>query len=122
MAKKAKEVKLEKVVNEDVAQTPQPQIPPMPELRVVPRWAPDAKISITGIEWEAIQNGLANIQIALQASQAVMTRNIVEGTILVDIEKLNPQNLQYEQMTDEEKAPHLEQLRKQIEAAHAAQK
>lgn len=96
------------------------QLPPqMPEVRNVPVWASDAKIEISGFEWEAIQNGLVQVQIMQQAAQAVMTRNIVNGTIKMDFEKLNPKTLQYEPMTDEEKAPHQAQFAKIIETIKA---
>ena len=91
-------------------------MPPMPEVRSIPTWAPDAVISVTGTEWEAIQNGLTNIQYAQQAAQSVMSRAIVAGTIKMEFEKLNAKTLEYETMTDEEKAPHVEQLNKAIEA------
>jgi len=98
------------------------QVPQMPEVQSIPTWAGDAKIEVTGAEWEAIQNGLTSIQYAQQAAQAVMSRAIVEGVIKMDFEKLNPQTLQYETMTDEEKAPHLENFNAAIEKVKAAAK
>lgn len=102
------------VTQEEIAQTPN-GIPPMPEVRAVPIWAPDASISVTGAEWEAIQNMLANLQVSAQAIQAVMSRNIIEGTIKLDYQKLNSKTLTYEEMTDEEKAPYEENTRNAIE-------
>ena len=98
------------------------QIPQMPEIQSIPTWAGDSKIEVTGKEWEAIQNGLTSIQYAQQAAQAVMSRAIVEGVIKMDFEKLNPQTMQYEPMTDEEKAPHLENFNTAIEKIKAAAK
>lgn len=94
----------------------QQNTPTMPEVRSIPTWASDAKIELTGLEWDAIQNGLTNIQIAQQASQAVMSRNIVSGVIGLDYEKLDPATLQYVPMTDEEKAPYIDNLNKALEA------
>ncbi len=71
-------------------------IPQMPEVRNVPVWASDAEIVLTGFEWEAIQNALVQVQIAQQAAQSVMSRNIISGVVKMDFEKLNPQTLQYE--------------------------
>lgn len=90
-------------------------IPQLPPVRSVPTWTNDAVITLTGYEWEAIQNGLTQVQIAQQAAQAVLSRHIVEGIIKLDFEKLNPQTLQYEQMTDEEKAPYVQNLEATIQ-------
>lgn len=91
------------------------QVPNMPEVQSIPTWSADAKIEVTGSEWEALQNGLTQIQLAQQAAQAVMTRAIINGVIKMDFEKLNPQTLQYEPMSDEEKATHVENFNKAIE-------
>lgn len=88
----------------------------LPPFRTVPFWDPQVDINVKGFEWEAIQNSLTNIQMGQQAAQSVMSRNILNGTIQLDIEKLNPESLQYEEMTDEEKAPYLEDLKKQMDA------
>ena len=101
------------VKQQNMSQVTQPQ---MPEVRSVPTWTPDAKIEINGYEWEAIQNALTNVQIGQQAAQSVMTRNIINGVIRMDFEKLNAQSLQYEPMTDEEKAPFLENFAKAVDA------
>lgn len=97
------------------SKTMQKQVPNMPEVQSIPTWSADAKIEVTGAEWEAIQNGLTQIQLAQQAAQAVMTRALVDGVIKMDFEKLNPQTLQYEPMSDEEKASHVENFNKAIE-------
>lgn len=97
----------------------QPQIPQMPPVRNIPVWSPQAKIELTGYEWEAIQNGLVQVQVMQQVAQGVMSRHIVNGTIKMDFEKLNAQTLQYEPMTDEEKAPHQEEFAKLIETVKA---
>lgn len=97
------------------SKTMQKQVPNMPEVQSIPTWSADAKIEVTGAEWEAIQNGLTQIQLAQQAAQAVMTRALVDGVIKMDFEKLNPQTLQYEPMSDEEKASYVENFNKAIE-------
>lgn len=99
-----------------MSQTNQQGPQQMPPVRSIPVWDPNAKIEVTGFEWEAINNGLLQVQIAQQAVQAIMSRNIVEGTITLDFEKLNPKSLQYEPMTDGEKAPYIENMKKTIDA------
>lgn len=98
------------------------QLPPqMPPVRNIPTWPSDAKIELTGFEWEALQNALVQMQVAQQVGQAVMSRNIINGVISMDFEKLNPQTLQYEPMTEEEKAPHREELAKLIDGLKTSQ-
>lgn len=96
----------------------------MPEYRNIPVWDPNSKIQIFGYEWEIIYNTVAQMQLLAQATNAVMSRNIVNGTIGMDFEKLNPETLQYETMAEEDKAPLKESfettvlaLRKEQEAA-----
>lgn len=98
------------------------QMPPqMPPVRNIPTWPSDAKIELTGFEWEALQNGLVQMQVMQQVAQAVMSRNIINGIITMDFEKLNPKTLQYEPMTEEEKAPHKEEFAKLVEGFKATQ-
>lgn len=91
------------------------------EIRTVPVWNPEANILIKGFEWEAIQNGLGSLQMSMQAAQSVMSRNIVEGNIQMDFEKLDPQTLQYVPMTEDEKTPHREAFAQQVIAFKEAQ-
>jgi hypothetical protein len=88
----------------------------LPPVRNYPVWDQNANIVIKGFEWEAIQNGLAQIQLAQQAAQSVMSRNIVNGTISMGFEKLDPQTLQYVAMTAEEAAPHIKQFEEELNA------
>lgn len=93
----------------------------LPPVRSLPVWDPNVNIQIKGFEWEAIQNGLASLNFAMQASQSVMSRNILSGDITMDFEKLDPATGQYLPMTADEKAPHLKQFAEQIEAFKTAQ-
>ena len=88
----------------------------MPSIRNVPIWDGNAKFEVYAFEWEAIQNGLVNIQLAQQAAQSVMSRNILNGVVRMDFEKLNPQTLQYEPMDDEEKKEYADQFNETIES------
>ena len=109
----------ESQTNEAQVSNEQSNIPQMPEVRAIPRWESNADVLVKGIEWEAIQNSVAQFQNAMQAIQAVMSRNIVEGVIILDYEKLDPNTLQYVEMTDEEKAPYVESSKTQIEGIKA---
>lgn len=97
------------------------QAPTMPEIRNVPVWDPQATIEVKGFEWEAIQNGLTGVQMGLQAAQSIMSRNILNGTITMDFEKLNAATMQYELLSDEDAKPHVEQFKAQVEAFKTAQ-
>lgn len=87
-----------------------------PPHRNIPVWDKNAKIEILGYEWEVIYNTVAQMQLLGQATNAVMSRNIVNGVISMDFEKLNPETLEYVEMTDDEKKPLLEEFHKTIEA------
>lgn len=88
----------------------------LPEVQSVPMWAPDAKIELTGQEWELLINTLNHLQNAQQVTNAVMSRHIVNGTITMDFQKLDAEKMQYVEMTDAEKAPYREQINVAIEA------
>jgi hypothetical protein len=111
--------KTKKKMNEN--QTTQTANQVMPPVRSVPVWSPEADILVKGFEWEAIQNGLANLSYAMNAGQSIMSRNILSGVITMDFQKLDASGTDYEAMTAEEKAPHLEQFQAQIDAFKQAQ-
>lgn len=117
-AKHRKEHK-QKLVNfkqKQKEQMQEKQVPQMPPYRNIPTWDKNAKIEILGYEWEVIYNTVAQMQLLGQATNAVMSRNIVNGTINMDFEKLDPQTLEYGPMTDEEKQPLLEEFQNTIQA------
>lgn len=87
----------------------------LPLVRTVPYWGNTADINVKGFEWEVIQNALGQLALASQATQAVMSRNIVEGTIKMRFEKLNPLTVGYDPMTDEEQAPYIADYNVMIE-------
>lgn len=103
----------QKNMSEQSVQQPMPQYPPV---RTIPVWPADAVITITGQEWEALQNGLSQLQGALQAGQAIMSRHIIQGVIGMEFEKLDPATLTYGPMTAEEKAPYIEDFKRAVEA------
>lgn len=88
------------------------QVPQMPEVRNVPTWDKEADIVLKGYEWEVIFNGIANLQVLAQAASSVMSRNIVNGVINMDFQKLDPASLQYTDMTPEEKEPYVNDFNK----------
>lgn len=111
---KERKQKLENFKQKSKTMSTERTVPQMPEVQSIPTWSGDAKIEVTGAEWEAIQNGLSSVQLAQQAAQAVMARAMVEGVIKMDFAKLNPQTMEYEPMTDEEKAPYVENFNEAV--------
>jgi hypothetical protein len=95
-------------------QTQAPNAVTLPPVRSIPEWRPTDVINITGFEMEALQNGISAVAEAQQAMQSILSRNIVEGTIKMNFEKLDAKTLQYGPMSDEEKAPYLESFEKTI--------
>lgn len=96
-----------------------------PQVREVPYWNPRDTISMLGIEFETLYNGIQDVNYSIQrlfaVSQAVMQRNILDGTIRVRFEKLVTKHTDtgepyqdYEVMSDEEQAPHIENFEKLV--------
>ena len=107
----------EKVKNKKMTQeTNQPQIP---EIRQVPIWKSQTEISMNGLEFEAIFNFINSAQGAYGAVQSIMNKNILNGNVQLDYEKLNEDKTQYVPMTDEEKAPHKAEFEQMITALKA---
>ena len=96
--------------------TQQPDAQQLPPYRHIPVWDKNAKVEILGYEWEVIYNTVAQMQLLTQATNAVMSRNIVNGVIGMDFEKLDPQTLEYVPMTEEEKAPLKQDFNNTIES------
>lgn len=94
-------------------QTTQP--PQMPEIRNIPTWDKNAKIELYGYEWEVLYNSIAGLQVLQQVAQGVMSRNVLNGTVDMDFQKLDPATLQYVDMTDEEKASYKKDFATMIE-------
>lgn len=112
--------KLKTKIMSEVQQQNAPQAAPV---RQVPVWKSNEKLEILGVEFEAIYNYINSIQGAYAAVQGIMNRNILNGKVQIDFEKLNEDQTAYVPMSEEEKAPHvaevtatLEVLRKQAAA------
>lgn len=89
----------------------------LPQTREVPRWDANEKIEVTGKEFELLYNFVTSIGDAYAAAQSIMSRNILNGKIQVDFEKLvdnGDGTFQYVEMTDEEQAPKKEEYNKLI--------
>lgn len=112
---KVKQFKNKQKKMSEQATNQNPNIPQLPPVRSFPTWGPDAEIKVNGRIWEVINNGLSAIQEAQQAAQSVLTENILNGTMKMDFEKLNPETLEYVPMTDEEKEPHMKEFEKAVE-------
>lgn len=84
----------------------------LPEVREVPTWNPTEKIEVTGVEFEMIYNGVTQLQSIFAAAQSIMSRNLLNGKIRMNFEKLV--DGQYVPMTEEEQAPKREEYQKLI--------
>jgi hypothetical protein len=111
----------QKRMNEQQTNTAGQQIPnqQLPEVREVPFWSSNDDLTIKGIEYETMYNGIMQMTEILQgvfgAAQSVMQRNLLEDRIKVRFEKLSETTLEdgttvpdYIPMTEEEQRPHLE--------------
>lgn len=98
------------------------QAPQLPPYRHVPVWDKDSKVGILGYEWEVIYNTVAQMQLLAQATNAVMSRNIVNGVIGMDFQKLDPATLDYVEMTPEEKAPLIEDFKNTLDKLKESEK
>lgn len=107
VAKRNKQIKKNMEVN---------QVPDNLKVRQVPKWRSDDKITLTGIEWEAIYNYLLSARSANMAADAVMHRAVMDGVIKIDFERLNEAGTDYVEMTEEEQKPHKESLQQVINA------
>lgn len=98
-------------------------MPQLPEVREVPYWLPTDSISLTGLEFERLFNGIQDLTMLVQGisniGNSIMQRNIFDGTIKVRFEKLVSTtdadgnfNPEYEVMSDEEQVPHQEAFAK----------
>lgn len=110
-----------KTKTQKMSETNQQQGPMMPPVRSIPVWDNNAKIELTGTEFQVIENSLARLQEMIQVVQSVMSRNIISGEIKLDFQKLNPQTLQYGEMSAEEKAVHEKAFQEQVAAFKEAQ-
>lgn len=93
----------------------------IPEVRNVPVWANDAIIEMKGFEFEALFNGLMQIQTAQQAVNGIMSRNVLNGTVKMDFEKFDKAKQEYVPMSDEEKAPYVKNFEDAVAAAKKPQ-
>lgn len=94
----------------------------MPEIRQSPTWPSDEMLEISGSELETILNFVEASSSAFMATNAVMSRNIINGKIKLKFEKLNKDTFQYEEMTPEEEAPYQKEVQNAIDAAIKMQK
>lgn len=94
-----------------------PQFPPV---RSYPVWDANSLITLTGREFEIVYNAVNQIVGAYQALQGILSRNILDGVISMDFEKDADGGGNYVPMSDEEKAPHLQEFAKAIESVKNA--
>jgi hypothetical protein len=96
----------------------------LPETREVPTWNPNELIEVTGTEFEMIYNGITQLQSIFTSAQSIMSRNLLNGRIRMNFEKLvNTENGPiYVPMTEEEQAPRREEYQKLINSILSQQK
>lgn len=104
--KQFKEKQKQKIMNQELQ-----------NVRPIPVWKSTDKIELSGLEFEVINNFINSVQASYGAIQSVMNRNILSGVISLDFEKLNEDKTAYVEMSDEEKAPHIAEYQKILEAA-----
>lgn len=113
--KTIKQIEKQILKNNSMAKTPQ-EIKPVPEelkVRSVPKWKGNEILDMTGIEFEGLYNG--SIKQSAAFLDSVMQRNIVNGKIHVDFEKLNEDGSDYVEMTEEEQAPFKKEFNQYLE-------
>lgn len=97
----------QKLKNNNMSEVVKPQFP---EVRQIPVWRTDETITMNGTEFQAIYEAMSSMQQAAGVLQGIVTRSIIEEKIKLDFEKFDPESNTYVPMTDEEKAPHAEQV------------
>ena len=84
--------------------------PQLPEVRQIPTWSANETIEMSGTEFQAIYEAMSSMQQAAGVLQGIVTRSIIEEKIKLDFEKFDAVSNTYVAMSDEEKAPHAEQV------------
>lgn len=94
--------------------------PQLPEVREIPTWKSSDTIEMKGAEFESLYNFINELNYIMQgafgAAQAIMQRNIVNGVIDVNFEKLVTEDgvPSYQPMSEDEAAPHKAKFKESI--------
>jgi len=104
-----------KLKNKAMSTTTQQQESNEP-IRNTPIWKGEDKIEMNGAEFEHIFNYISNVNGAYMAIQSVMNKNIINGTIKMQYEKLNPNTGQYETLTGEDAKPYEDEFDTMVNA------
>lgn len=91
----------------------------LPQEREVPTWSADERMEVTGKEFELIYNFLTSIGDAYAAANSIMSRNILNGKVRINFERLGPNG--YEPIPEEEQAPKREEYQKLVNSILAQQ-
>lgn len=97
----------------------------LPQVREVPTWNPNQLMTVTGAELEVIYNYISSVSGAFSAAQGIMQRNIMNGNIKVEFDKLVTQpdgSFGYVRMPEEDAAKHREQFNKLLDELNQIQK
>lgn len=84
-----------------------------------PTWRNDAKIDVTGAEFEAIMRAVDQMGQASAALQNIVNRNLLQGTITMTYFKVDETGTAYTPLTEEESAPYRQTLQDVIAQANA---
>lgn len=88
----------------------------LPEVRNVPVWKSTETLEMNGLEFQEIFNFLNNINGAYMAAHSILNRNIMNGKVGMQFEKLNAETGQYELLTGEDAKPYEDEFNKMVEA------
>lgn len=87
----------------------------LPEVRNVPVWKSTDKFEMNGLEFQEIFNFLNNINGAYMATQSIMNKNIMNGTVKMQFEKINPETGQYEPLSGDDAKPYEDDFNAMVE-------
>lgn len=92
----------------------QTQLPPVTQ---VPVWKSTDVIEVTGQEWQIISDYLSQAERATMAFHAVMNRNVLNGVIKLQFQKLNDEKTQYVAMSEDEQKPYQDEFQTMLKQA-----
>lgn len=102
-------------------QSPNQAVNNLPEIRQSPVWNSADMLEISGQELKQILDFVEQSTSAFYATNAVMSRNIINGKVKLKFEKLNEAKNDYLEMTPEEEAPYQNEVQLAIKAAIGVQ-
>ena len=86
-------------------------------IRQIPVWKSTETLEVNGLEWQAIARHFETINEAFMAFHSVINRNMLNGKIKIEFQKINEEG-GYEPMSEEEQKPYQEEIEKMIQQAN----